>query len=108
MAFYKKTNLAENILPIDFSNKKAMRDNVITRQTYSNFEKWGVIAIFPAGELHGQEKRIACWKMTGNLCRRLINDSKCDVLIQPNLVAKILKLVCFTYTSNFQTKFIFV
>ena len=34
MAFFKRTNLADNILPIDFSNKKnAMRDNVITRQT---------------------------------------------------------------------------
>ena len=81
----KEPTLAENILPIDFSNKKnAMRDNVITRQTAIQILKnGGVIAIFPAGGVAWARKKGLPveeddWKpMLG----RLINDSKCDVLI---------------------------
>ena len=81
----KEPTLADNILPIDFSNKKnAMRDNVITRQTAIQILKnGGVIAIFPAGGVAWARKKGLPveeddWKpMLG----RLINDSKCDVLI---------------------------
>ena len=81
----KEPTLADNILPIDFSNKKnAMRDNVVTRKTAIQILKdGGVIAIFPAGGVAWARKKGLPveeddWKpMLG----RLINDSKCDVLI---------------------------
>ena len=77
--------LATNILPIDFSNRKnAMRDNVAIRKKAINILKnGGVIAIFPAGGVawsrrKGQPIEEDNWKpMLG----RLINDSKCDVII---------------------------
>ena len=77
--------LANSILPIDFSNRKnAMRDNVEIRKKAINILKsGGVIAIFPAGGVawsrrKGQPIEEDDWKpMVG----RLINDSKCDVII---------------------------
>jgi len=77
--------LADNILPIDFSNRKnAMRNNVVTRQTAIKILKnGGVIAIFPAGGVAWSRKKGLPiqeddWKpMLG----RLINDSNCDVIM---------------------------
>ena len=77
--------LANNILPIDFSNRKnAMRDNVeIRKKAIDILKNGGVIAIFPAGGVawsrrKGQPIEEDNWKpMLG----RLINDSKCDVII---------------------------
>ena len=81
----REPTLADNILPIDFSNRKnAMRDNVVTRQTAIQILKnGGVIAIFPAGGVAWSRKKGLPvqeddWKpMLG----RLINNSNCDVII---------------------------
>ena len=77
--------LADNILPIDFSNSKnAMRNNVVTRQTAIKILKnGGVVAIFPAGGVAWSRKKGLPiqeddWKpMLG----RLINDSNCDLIM---------------------------
>ena len=77
--------LADNILPIDFSNSKnAMRNNVVTRQTAIKILKnGGVVAIFTAGGVAWSRKKGLPiqeddWKpMLG----RLINDSNCDLIM---------------------------
>ena len=77
--------LADNILPIEFSNRNnAMRENVYTRKTAIELLKnGGVIAIFPAGAVAWSRKKglpveEENWKpMLG----RLINQSNCDVMI---------------------------
>ncbi len=63
--------LADNILPIDFSNRKnAMRNNVVTRQTAIKILKTvGLLQFFQLEEWRGQEKKGCLFKkMIGNLC----------------------------------------
>ena len=77
--------LANNILPIQFSNRNnAMRENVYTRKVaIETLKKGGVVAIFPAGAVAWSRKKgmpviEEDWKpMLG----RLINYSNCDVII---------------------------
>ena len=77
--------LADNILPIEFSNRtNAMRENVYTRKSaIETLKNGGVVAIFPAGAVAWSKKKglpvkEEAWKpMLG----RLINESNCDVMI---------------------------